>query len=478
MNQRRRRITGLNALGPLLITGCLITLGTSGFAQDQDIEFPDSSAFHMDQTALDVWNDPDFKKQFAESYMAETDIEPRVTETERELLTEVLELIANDKTDQAVKKINKDRTEATSAVFDFLIGNIYFQQDRFDEALAEYKKAVTLHPKFRRAWRNIGMVHVRQGQLEQAIPALTTVIELGGNDAVTYGLLATAYNTAGNYLSAESAYHMAILLDPSAIDWKLGLARSFFQQERYYETIAVCKRLLEKYPDRADLWLLQAGSYMGLKQPLKAAEIYELVIQLGYANPAILIQLGNIYAQQDLYDMAVNAYLQALQQNPEQVMSHAVKLADTLVTRGALQETKALIEFIQQQYPDQISPQARQNIRKLQARLAVAFGTETEEDVTLLRKIAETNPLDGEALILLGQHSLRTGDKEQAIFYYERAAGMENYEADAKVEHARLLIADHKYEEAISLLKRAQQVKPRQNIQEYLNEVERIARNR
>ena len=64
------------------------------------------------------------------------------------------------------------------------------------------------------------------------------------------------------------------------------------------------------------------------------------------------------------------------------------------------------------------------------------------------------------------------------MLQYERAAGIVAFEADAKVRHAQLLVGQGKYAEALPLLKRAQQVKPRDNIQQFLDQVERITQNK
>ncbi len=78
----------------------------------------------------------------------------------------------------------------------------------------------------------------------------------------------------------------------------------------------------------------------------------------------------------------------------------------------------------------------------------------------------------------MGQHSNRQGDAEKAIFYYERAQSIEKFEADAKVRHAQLLVGKGKYDEALPLLRRAQTIKPRDDVQKYLEQVERIAKAR
>jgi Flp pilus assembly protein TadD len=101
-----------------------------------------------------------------------------------------------------------------------------------------------------------------------------------------------------------------------------------------------------------------------------------------------------------------------------------------------------------------------------------------EEAVTILEEVVALDPLDGDALILLGQHYSRTGDPERAILYYERAEGVEGTEAVARVRHAEVLVAQARYDDAVPLLKRAQEIQPREDVGRYLEQVERIARSR
>lgn len=436
------------------------------------------SPFHLSDTTLKIWNSPAFQKQFIDSYIAETEIEPRVTENERDRMLKVLELISADKTDEAAIMLDKYRNEASSAVFDFTLANIYFQQEKFDLAADAYEIAVKKYPKFRRAWRNMGLIHVRQGNFQEALPALTRVIELGGNDAMTFGLLGFAYSSSEDYLAAESAYRMAILLDSKTLDWKMGMARSFFKQERFPEAVALCDQLIKNNPDRADMWLLQANAYIGSNQPLKAAEIFELVKHLGKSTAESLNTLGDIYINQELYAMAANAYIDAMDKDSKYDSKCAIRSAKVLIARGAFKDTRRIIEHLEKRFEGRLETEAQKEVLKLRARLAIADGSGEDEEVQVLQRIVELDPLDGEALILLGQQSGRNGDTEKAIFYFERAAGIEKHEADAKIHHAQLLVQKGKYIEALPLLRRAQQIKPRNNIQEYLEQVERVAKTR
>jgi tetratricopeptide (TPR) repeat protein len=261
------------------------------------------------------------------------------------------------------------------------------------------------------------------------------------------------------------------------MDWQMGLARSFFKQERFADAVALCANLIAKHPDRADLWLLQANAYIGLNQPLKAAENYELVDRLGQSTVDSLNTLGDIYINEEIFDLAVNAYLRAMDKSPQGKPDRAIRAAKVLTARSALTETQQLIQRIEAVYGEQLATHERKELLKLRARLAVASGA-SEEEARVLEEIIALDPLDGEALILLGQHSSRAGETEKAIFYYERAASVEEFEAKAKVRHAQLLVKHGRYEEALPLLHRAQQLKPRDNLQDYLEQVERAAKSR
>lgn len=426
---------------------------------------------------LQLWNDPAFQRTFTESYMAETEIEPRVTVVEREQMEKVLELISSDQMERAAELLRKEQGEASSAVFDFTLGNIYFQSDDLGPAVRQYTAAVEKFPKFRRAWRNLGLIYIRQGEFEQAVEPLTRVIELGGGDSVTYGLLGYAYSSIEKDLSAETAYRMATLIDPDTLDWKMGLARSLFKQERFADAVALCRGLLAEYPDRVDLWLLQANAYLGLNQPLRAAENYEIVDRMGGSTAASLSMLADIYVNEELYELAVERYVQAMEADPDSKPDRAIRAAKVLTARAATGAAARLINRIESLHHDRLSDAQRKDLLKLRARIAVANGS-GEEEVNVLQEIVELDPLDGEALLLLGQHSRRSGDLEQAAFYFERAAAVEGFEADANVRHAQLLVSQGKYAEALPKLRRAQTLKPRENIQEYLEQVERIAKSR
>lgn len=420
------------------------------------------------------WEDRGFRDAFLASYIPATSIEPDVTEDEREQVQELLALIGEGSFDEAIERIARLRTDASTAVYEFLLGNIHFQADRLDEAAAAYLEAVRKYPNFRRAWKNLGLIRVKQQDFASALPALSKVIELGGGDGRTYGLLGFGYASIGDSIAAESAYRMAILLEPGTLDWKMQLGRALFMQQRYADAAALVGRLIEQNPSEPNLWILQANAFIGLGEPRRAAENYEMVDKLGASTVDTLNMLGDIYINEGLFDAAVATYDRAMEMDLDSRPERALRAARVMVAQGAYAPTKTMVQAIKDLYGYTLEDADRKELLRVEARIAVAEGA-GEEQVRILEEIIRLDPLDGDALLLLGQHHNRRDEAERAIFYFERAASLPAFEADAKVRHAQVLVGQQRYAEALPLLRQAQSLRPRESVRDFIEQVERFA---
>ncbi|MFT7620133.1 MAG: Flp pilus assembly protein TadD, partial [Planctomycetota bacterium] len=198
---------------------------------------------------------------------------------------------------------------------------------------------------------------------------------------------------------------------------------------------------------------------------------------LGTATSGSLNLLGDIYVNQELYGLAVDSYLAAMAKDKKRKPERVIRAAKVLAARSALDDAGRLIDKIEKVFGKTLAKNDQKDLLKIRARIAVAKGNGGDE-VSVLHKIVELDPLDGEALILLGKYYGRGENKEKAIFYYERAANLEKFEADAKVYHAQILVGQRKYDQALPLLRRAQSIKERDNIRKYIEQVERISKKR
>ncbi len=424
-----------------------------------------------------VWDDPNFQKSFVAGFGVNPEVEPRISTDDMALLELVRQLMP-DELGAAESLLRDSIRDDTSAVLDLTLGGVQYQQERSDEALANYRRAAEKYPNFRRAYRSIGLICVRQGKLDDAITAFNRMIELGGADAYSYGLLGYCHSQKQDFQPAEAAYRNALLLQPSNVEWRLGLTRSVFKQGKFEDAASLLDVLIQTFPEKADFWLLQAHTYLGMNQPQKAAVNLETIDAIGKSSVDSLYTLGDIYLSESLLELSLNAYLRALEKDPSQPPSRILRSTEALASRGGLDEARTLITRVREHAAESMGDGDRRRLLKLEARLAMAGGAGDEATARILEEVIELDPLDGEALMLLGQYHNRGGRPDQAILFYERAARIDTFAANAKVKMAQVYVAQSRFADALPLLRDAQAIRPREDVARYIEQVERASKGR
>ena len=421
-----------------------------------------------------VWNDPDFTRRLIGSYGFASDAEPRMTPEELATYRDKVIPLLREDPKKALAELQSLAKPNASAVFDFTLGNVYFQNEDLTNAVKHFEAALAKFPDYRRAQKNLAFALVRDGKYAEAIKPLTRTIALGGADGKVFGLLGFAFLSQGRNVSAEGAYRQALVYEPDNLDFKLGLVKSSIGAANYDYALSLLDELIGEYPDRDTFWTLQANLYIQKEQPAKAAISLEMVRRLGKATAPSLYLLGDLYMTQESRDLALGAYLEALEKDNGQNPSKALRPAQILVSRGAWDEARQLFAKIRAANTSLSAPDELK-LLKLESKVAMSTGA-GDKAIETLEQIIQKDPLDAEALLLAGDYYARNGQKEKAEFRYETAAGISGYEADAYVKHAQLLVQTQKYAQAAELLKKAQKVKPRDNVQRYLEKVEQLSR--
>ncbi len=424
-----------------------------------------------------IWDDPTFQKSFVAGYGVNPEVEPRISNDDMALLELVRQLMPDELRGAEALLQGSIRTD-TSAVLDLTLGGVEYQLDNPNEALTHYRRAVEKYPNFRRAYRSIGLICVRKGLLDDAITAFNRMIELGGADAYAYGLLGYCHSQKQDHQPAEAAYRNALLLQPSNVEWRLGLTRSVFKQGKFEDAASLLDVLIQTFPEKSDFWLLQAHTYLGLKQPQKAAVNLEALDAMGKSSVDSLYTLGDIYLSESLPELALQAYLRALSKDPAQSPARAIRSAEGLAARAGTEQARALVSRVKSTAGSVIGEMDKRKLLKLEARLTMAGGAGDDATAKVLEEVIELDPLDGEALMLLGQFHNRGGRPDQAILCFERAARIDSFAPSAKVKMAQVYVGQGRFAEALPLLRDAQAVRPREDVARYLEQVERASKGR
>jgi tetratricopeptide (TPR) repeat protein len=108
----------------------------------------------------------------------------------------------------AVTKSSNDKPEA------YQLGRYYQGQNRFDEAVNAYLKALNADANFAEAHNGLGVVYSRQGKYREAIEAFQAAIQQAPKAAHLYSNMGYAYYLQGQYAESVRALEQATKLDP------------------------------------------------------------------------------------------------------------------------------------------------------------------------------------------------------------------------------------------------------------------------
>ncbi len=425
--------------------------------------------------AKDMWNDPAFVQSFTGSYGILAEYEPPISNDEKLILRSLMDAIkSNPQT--AITTLEQEIQPETSAAFEFILANLYFQQGNLANAEKYYNKATRKFPNFRRAYKNLGLLQVQAGTYKPAVKTISKAIELGEVDGRCYGLLGYCYLTQELYYPAETAYRQAILMQPETLDWKLGLARCLMETQRYADAIALFDTLIKLQPNRADFWLLQGNAYIGKQEPMAAARNIEIVRRMGQAERATLTLLGDIYINNNAPSLALDAYLAALKVANNDSKS-LIRAAEILTRTGNFSEGKTMINSTRTRFGDKLSDANDLKLLTLEATIARAED-DTKTAITALNQIIERDALNGEALIELANIYAAQGELPKAINRFQQAEKIEAFERKALIAHAQALVANTDYQASLPLLRRALYMEPDNNLEDYVKRVERAARDK
>ena len=197
------------------------------------------------------------------------------------------------------------------------LGQIFFQQGRLDEAMAQYQKALALQPDFSEVFNNLGSVLLQQGRLDEATAQFLKMLAINPDSADAHYNLGNALFRQGRTDEAIAHYQKALAIKPDFVEAHNNLGNALLQQGRLDEAIAQYQQTLALKPDYAEAHN-NMGSAMFQQGRLDEAITHfqkALAIKPDYAKAHY--NLGNTLFQQGRLAEAVAHYQKALAMKPD-----------------------------------------------------------------------------------------------------------------------------------------------------------------
>jgi len=153
------------------------------------------------------------------------------------------------------------------------LGNTLKQEGKLDQAIDNYKEAITCQPKLSQALINIASAFLQKGQINDAIKTYSQTINYYPNWPQAHWQLGTALWHSGNYTNAINSYKKAITLQPDWADAHFHLGNAFFHQKNYNLAAKSYQMTLNLKPDWVDLYLHIANA-LALDDDFEEAKNY------------------------------------------------------------------------------------------------------------------------------------------------------------------------------------------------------------
>ena len=190
-------------------------------------------------------------------------------------------------------------------------GVLHSLEDKKTKAIMLFKKAINLDASFSFPWNRLGNVYADQQEYDQAIKAYNKAIELDENFVHPWNGLGIVYRQQEKYDQAIKAYKKAIELDKNlAYPWN-GLGNMYYDQKKYEQAIKAFNKAIELDKNLAASWHGLGNVYYSQQEYAQAIEAYKKAIELDKNLAPPWNGLGNVYYDHKEYDQALKAYKKA-----------------------------------------------------------------------------------------------------------------------------------------------------------------------
>lgn len=196
------------------------------------------------------------------------------------------------------------------------VGNTYFHNKRYEDAIKMYKRALTFQYTYPFIHFNLGATYEKTGLTDEAIQEYKASISNNNDNTLAYNNLGTLYDKQGLYSLAIEAYKQALMSSPYSPITHNNLGNT-------YEHIGDSEKALAEYMEalKIDDTYADAHNNVGaiyLRKGIFDVAITELkkATQLKPGHPDAHYNLGIAYATKGLYEEAIHELDLATKHNP------------------------------------------------------------------------------------------------------------------------------------------------------------------
>jgi tetratricopeptide (TPR) repeat protein len=175
---------------------------------------------------------------------------------------------------------------------------------------------------------------------EEALPDLEKAVQIDKNFALAWSVLSSVYSSINDSIKAKEAFAKAKKLASKVSEYeKMRIALREASLANQYDTVlAMIKKMAEKFPnDKRVLYIYGNQVYNYDREPEKAIEIYNKVVELDPNYSPVYNMVGYAYAAMGKFDKSLEALGKYVELIPEHFNPHD-SYGEILLTVGKYDE--------------------------------------------------------------------------------------------------------------------------------------------
>jgi tetratricopeptide (TPR) repeat protein len=321
----------------------------------------------------------------------------------------------------------------------FLLGNSYFGQQDYPNALREYQKSVEIAPDYAPAYNLLGYAYRQVERYDDAEKAFKKYIELIPNDPNPYDSYAELLMKMGRFDESIAMYRKALQTDQHFSPSYIGIASNLMYQGKYEEARDQAWKLHQAArndADRRNALFARAIAYADegkldqalaelKKQEAVAAKIDDAAAMAGDA-----VAMGDVLLEADKPEEARQQYERALSLQLKSDLSPEVKEDAKLVHQYNLGRAALRAKQLEdaQRHADAFmkGAVAKKNSAEIRQahELAGTIALKGKQFDQALTHLSQANQQDPYVLYRMGKAYKGKGDQAKATELFRRAANL------------------------------------------------------
>ncbi len=240
------------------------------------------------------------------------------------------------------------------------LGQVYERNNQPDDALAEYRRALDADPGYYRTYQALGSLYLDRAAYSEALKYFRKAVELAPDEPSVRLAFGSTFTDLGRFAEAESEFRFAIHLreTPRALH-ALGLTLMY--EGRDEEAIPYFLSALKQNPERFLSWMELGNCYRRINQPAESVranrrglELVEAEVQRNPRNGYLRSFLAYLCARLGDRRRAESDIAQAMQLSPSDANTLGIA-ATTYEALGQRDTTLAVLKAAPEEVIEDLS---------------------------------------------------------------------------------------------------------------------------